>query len=228
MLYCDKPKIKIKLNRKQKWWIVVAFMFIMVILIMLYLNYVVNPVILFMSEAKVRSLTQKAVNAAVYEIINREPVYDNLITITINSEGDPVSINADAVGINQLARELVMLSQTNLEEIGEQGIDIPIGSFSGMPIFVGRAPNINIRLLPIGVITCNFLSEFSSAGINQTNHKIYVNVNSKVSIVLPTMNQTVTTTSQLLIAENIIIGNVPETFLSSVSLDEMLNLVPDQ
>ena len=81
-------------------------------------------------------------------------------------------------------------------------------------------------MLPIGNITCKFTSEFKSAGINQTNHKLYLTVNSNVSVILPIENQIIQTQTQIMIAESIIVGKIPQTYLNSSSVDEMLNLIP--
>ena len=84
----------------------------------------------------------------------------------------PGSKYPNSVTINSFARDVSSVSQVYLDKIIDQGIDIPLGTFTGMPIFVGRGPSVNIKLLPIGSITCRFNSEFVNAGINQTNHKI--------------------------------------------------------
>ena len=225
--YLEGEKKRRKLTTKQKIGISFAVFLLFIIGILLYLNYVVNPIIIHMSETKVKSLATKAIGSAVYEIVSQKDVYDELISISKDNEGNVSMIQANSLQINLLTRSLTRLATSNLEQIGEQGIDIPIGTFTGMPIFVGRGPNINIKLLPIGSISSSFSSEFTNAGINQTNHRIYVNISSKVSVVLPTANQTVETSTQVLICENIIIGKVPETYLNSTSLDEMMNLIPN-
>ena len=125
-----------------------------------------------------------------------------------------------------LALEVTEKAQNALSQMGANGIDIPIGSFSGMPIFTGRGPAVNIKMLPIGTIFCKFESTFTEAGINQTNHRIYLKVYSSVSVILPTANQTIQTETQLMICESIIVGEIPDTYLHSDSLDEMMNLIP--
>jgi sporulation protein YunB len=180
-----------------------------------------------MSQAKVKSLATKAVGSAIYDIVSQGDVYNDLIHITRDDDGNVLMIQANSIAINLLTRSLTRLAHQNLEEIGEQGIGIPIGSFSGLPILVGRGPSVNIKLIPIGAISSAFTSEFTSAGINQTNHRIYVTISSNISIVLPTANQTVTTSTQVLLCENIIIGKIPSTYLNSYSLDEMMNLIPN-
>lgn len=222
-----KNKGKLYMPIKLKLGIFFCICFSVVIFILIYLNNVVNPVIIESSGAKTRSLAQRAVEDAIFSTINDASIYDSLVNISRDDSGNIMCISTNSVQINILARRLVKLAQEKLETLGCGGINIPIGTFTGMPIFVGRGPNINIKLLPIGTITCKFSSEFLSAGINQTNHKLYLTVSSNVSVILPTANQSISTTTQIMIAESIIVGKIPETYLSSQSTDEMLNLVPN-
>lgn len=225
--YLNNKELSKKDKIKQKIGLFIAIFLVIIVIAILYINYIVNPVIISTSEAQVKSLATKAIGSAVYEIVNQNDVYGDLITITKDPDGNVTLIQANGLQINLLTRSLTRLATSNLEKIGEQGIDIPIGTFSGMPILAGRGPNINIKMLPIGSISSSFKSEFTNAGINQTNHRIYVTISSKISVVLPTVNQIVETSTQVLICENIIIGKVPDTYLQSDSLDEMMNLIPN-
>ena len=210
---------------KRKLIIFLAVLFLIFISLLLYLNYVVNPVIISTSSAKVRSLSQRAVENAVKQVINSSVVYDTLVMITRDNNGKIVTISSNSATINMLALELSDKAQSALSQMGATGIDIPIGSFSGMPIFTGRGPTVNIKMLPIGTINCKFESTFTEAGINQTNHRIFLKVISSVSVILPTANQVVKTETQLMISESIIVGEIPQTYLHS-NTDEMLNLLP--
>lgn len=217
---------KYRFNKKIKASIALISVVSVICLIFVYLNNIVNPIIIEMSQSKVRSMAQKAVSSAIFEVINDSALYDSLITITRNDVGDIQLISSNALQINLLTRELSKNAQTKLEIIGEKGIGIPIGSFTGMPIFVGRGPSIHIKLLPVGTISSNFISEFIDQGINQTNHRIYLNVESHVSVIMPTATKVVTTNTQMLICESIIIGKVPDTYLNAAQLDQMLDLIP--
>ena len=210
---------------KRKLIMFLVVLFLIFISLLLYLNYVVNPVIISTSSAKVRSLSQRAVENAVKQVINSSVVYDTLVMITRDNNGKIVTISSNSATINMLALELSDKAQSALSQMGATGIDIPIGSFSGMPIFTGRGPTVNIKMLPIGTINCKFESTFTEAGINQTNHRIFLKVISSVSVILPTANQVVKTETQLMISESIIVGEIPQTYLHS-NTDEMLNLLP--
>lgn len=211
---------------KRKLIIMLAIFLLIITLSLLYLNFVVNPIIISTSTAKVKSLSQRAVENSVRQVINDNVLYDTLITITRDNNGKIVTISSNSATINMLALELTEKSQNALSQMGATGVDIPIGSFSGMPIFTGRGPTVNIKMLPIGTINCKFESTFTSAGINQTNHRIFLKVISSVSVILPTANQVIKTETQIMISESIIVGEIPETYLHSSNLDEMMNLIP--
>lgn len=220
-------KYKKSKNKKTKGRIVLFSLLFFLVGILLYLNYVVNPVIIELSQSKVNAMAQKAVSSSIYEVIKDSSIYESLINITRDENGQIVFISSNTVQVNMLTRELVKNAQTKLDVMGQNGIDIPIGSFSGMPIFVGRGPNVNIKLLPIGSISGNFISKFTTAGINQTNHRIYLNVTSNISVILPTDSKLVKTSTQVMICESIIIGEVPETYLMTTNIGDMMDLIPD-
>lgn len=221
-----KSKCNAQKKNKHKFYI---FMFIFILLFfgaLCFLNLVVNPIIIETSSSKVKSLSQDAVNTAVFEVIKDASIYDSLVKIQRDEEGNITMISSNAVRINYLSREIIENAQKKLEFLGSKGVNIPLGTFSGMPILVGHGPLVNIKLIPIGAINCTFSSKFISAGVNQTNHRIYLEVNSIVNIILPTASQNVNTKTQIMIAENIIIGKVPQTYLYSDDIGNLLNLVP--
>lgn len=217
-----KPKSKLK----RRLLILVLIIVFVLTTILLYFNKVVNPIILSITESKVTSLSTKAVNSAVSEVLVENNLYEELVTICTNEAGDVVMIQANSILINKLSRDLARASQTKLETIGTQGISIPMGSFTGMPIFIGRGPEVRLKIMPIGAIQCSFLSEFVQAGINQTNHKIYVNLTSTLNVILPVSNKQIVSNTQLLICENIIVGKIPEVYLSTSGIKNLMDLIP--
>lgn len=215
----------LKNNKQSKLVIVITISLTCIFLLTVYLNLIVNPVIMTTSESKVRSLTLRAVNSAVAEVVAESVLYNDLISVVTNKDGDIVMMQANSIMINRLSKELVKIAQNKLELIGKEGVRIPIGNFSGMPILVGRGPEVKIRLLPIGSITCSFDSYFTEAGINQTLHRIYVNIEAVVTMIMPLKNRTISNDLQVLISESILIGKIPSTYLKG-NLSDMLDLIP--
>ena len=91
---------------KRKLYIMLAVLLCVFILMMLYLNYVVNPVIISTSTAKVRSLSQRAVESVVWQVLSDSAVYDTLINITRDDNGKILAVNSNSATINMLALEL--------------------------------------------------------------------------------------------------------------------------
>ncbi len=214
-----------RFSRRQKFLVLLVFLLIIIISIFVFFNVYVNPIIITISQAKIKTMATKAVNGAVQTVINNTDVYDELIDIMTDSEGNITMFQVKSIQINKLSKDISKTAQQNLELASAEGVGIPLGTLSGISVLVGLGPEINFYVSPIGSIQSSFSSEFCSAGINQTNHRIYLTLDTTVSLVLPTSTRTVSTKSHILICESIIIGKVPDTYLNSSSLDEMLNLV---
>ncbi len=216
-----------KRNKTKRFLIFLLIVLMIASIIMFYFDKYVNPVILTTSETKVKMMTSRAVNSAISEILNNNNIYDELVTISQDNNGNISMIQANAISINRLSKDISRLALVKIESIGDQGINIPLGSFTGMPILMGRGPEVLIKIVPIGTLDCVFKSEFLSAGINQTVHRIYLDVSSVVNLILPIFNDPVQTYTQVLICESVIVGRVPEFYFNN-AMSELLDLVPSK
>lgn len=207
----------------------IIFLIILVLIamgILLYFNNIVNPIIVSISESKIKMMTSRAVNTTISEILSNNDIYDELVTITTDSQGKISMIQANAVQVNNLSKEISKQALSRVESIGEQGIAIPLGTFSGMPLFAGKGPDVFIKVSPVGTLDCLFRSEFVEAGINQTLHRIYIDVTTSVNLILPIFDDVVKTYTQVMVCESVIIGEVPEFYFNN-SMGSLLDLVPD-
>lgn len=187
----------------------------------------VVPVFTTTCEAEVKALAINAANRATNSVLFNESVnYNDLFEVVKNNDGDVTLIEAKSININKFAREIAILTQRYLENNGTTKISIPLGTLSGITMFVGTGPDVNIEILPIAATNCDFYSEFQSAGINQTIHKIYVIVLLSVTVALPASEISVETQSEILVCENLIVGKVPDTYLGVGKISSGYNLVP--
>lgn len=101
------------------------------------------------------------------------------------------------------------------------------GSLTGVRILSGIGPDINIKFLDSGTVETKVRSEFESAGINQTIHRIYLDVSCMVSILTPynVVNQTIK--NEVVLAENVVVGLVPSTYynLEGMTQDNLVDIV---
>lgn len=214
-----------KIKAKRNISILILIFFILFLMFLYYIN-IVLPIIKTYSKAETHAVTEKAVNLAVSNVINRTLSYDMLIDINYNNAGEIASFSANQYEINTITREIIKETQYQMNNLGSDGLNINIGTFSGVPFLIGKGPLINLKLMPIGAVNGNFDSQFSSVGINMTKHTLSLYINVHLSIVLPIKSYDVYSTTQVLLAESIILGKVPEVYLNGGGLNKLLNLVP--
>ncbi|MCL2556462.1 MAG: sporulation protein YunB [Firmicutes bacterium] len=210
---------------KRKMIVLISIVLIVLLAYMFIVRYV-NPVIRVLSEEKVRELTTLAINEAA-EVILLESGHDNddLVEVIRNNEGNIEMLRVNTVALNLMAMRVANLSQQRLADLGEQGLRVPIGTLSGLTFLAGRGPDFNIRAYPVGAVDISFATQFISAGINQTRHKIMLNVDTEMSVILPGV-QTFETRTELILVDSIIVGQIPDTVLNMGMWDNILNLVP--
>ena len=204
--------------RKQIFTKKLILVFFICFLLVLYYFFVVSPVIKTYSAQETKSITEKAVNLAVSNVMNRTLSYDALIDINYSQTGEIVSFSANQYEINTITREIVKETQYHMNNLGRDGLPINIGTFSGIPFLIGRGPIIKLNLVPIGVVSGKFDSEFSAVGINMTKHTLFLYIDVHVSIVLPIESYDIYSKNQVLLAESIIVGKVPEVYLQGGNL----------
>lgn len=185
------------------------------------------PTVMGSAIAEVRAMCTNSVNLAVTAVVGGGLEYDDLFSVVKNEEGDIEMVQANSPEINMIAREIANLAQANLDELGLKEISIPIGTFTGLALLMGIGPDVTISVMPIGSALCDFVSYFTSAGINQTLHKIYIDVHATINIVTPIDEPTITVKAEVLVAENLIVGNVPQFYFGgTVQNGGFLDLAP--
>ena len=100
------------------------------------------------------------------------------------------------------------------------------GAALGLTLLAGSGPRIPISIVPVGSVQTDFETEFEACGINQTRHKVYLQLSASIRIVIPTGAKTTNVTANMLVAESIIVGKVPESFVGYRLSEEELNMAP--
>jgi len=215
----------VRKRRKFRGSIIVVAVLILALVGYILINNAVQPTVLSLTEARLRAIGVKAMNDAVQETIGSGIVYTDLIDIHKDSMGKIVLISINSALMSSLAAQTATCAQEKILNIGEQGISIPIGTVIGGQFLSGRGPAIKVKIEPVGSVTSQFNTKFEDAGINQTRHRIYLSLTATVRIVVGNVSQSVEITSQVLVSDTIIIGDVPQSYFQG-SQDELLNLLP--
>ena len=185
-----------------------------------------RPLVFSLAEARSAQLATQVLTSAVAQALEGETAYEELMNVRMDANGQVALLSANTMRMNQLADKAGKAAQHMLETMSSEQVSVPLGAALGLTIFAGSGPRIPVSIVPVGSITTNFDTEFEACGINQTRHKVFLTVTAKIRIVIPNGAKTTEVTVNMLVAESIIVGAVPEGFVGYDLTEAEMNLVP--
>jgi len=200
---------------------------VLIIASILFVEGNLTRIVLSLAQAQARVLAVQTLNEAAAELLSSgEVTYDSLMHVRADENGQVRLIQANTPEMNRLAARVSLLAQARLQEKRDQAVKVPLGSAVGLTLFAGAGPKIQVRILPVGSVHAEFHTDFQTAGINQTRHRVSLVLTARVQLVIPTGAKTVEVSTQVAMAESIIVGEVPDTFTDVGDDMDMLDLVP--
>lgn len=206
-------------------WLVVLWAAAAVIALAMCFEYSLRSVAREMAEAQGDSLAAEAVSFAVNQSGSQHQ-YDELVDLEKDELGNITMVKVNGYVLNELTREMVELCEDRLMNQGEVSISVPIGSVMNSQIFSTTGPVIQMYASPYAQVNVDIDSEFTSAGINQTKHRITATIQVFLRYTLPGQSVVVQYENTLPIYETVIVGNVPNTYLETGEQKDLLYLVP--
>ena len=153
--------------------------------------------------------------------------YSDFIIIHKDDKGNILMLESNMKNINIVISDVANRIQKLINNTDSEDVSISLGSFTGVSILSGRGIKIPIRISTIGTVKTNVRSEFISQGINQTLHRLYLDIESEISVLTPfnTINESIK--NQLILAENIIVGEIPQTYydLNGISEGDVMEVM---
>ena len=175
-----------------------------------------HPVIFSLAENQVKNATSDLINDAVdYQIENGSIQYDRIVYFEKNLDGQIVALKTNMSEVNRLKTDVLNLINDEILALDTSSLGIPTGSLIFPEFMSGRGPQVPVEVLSIRNSDAQFQSEFSAAGINQTIHRLSLLISIDVSVLVLGKTDSFTITSQVVVAETVIVGQVPETLLQT-------------
>ena len=178
----------------------------------------VLPVFDTLCENRAKSIATIVSNEQASNIM-KEHTYDEFFTIEKDINGNITMIKSNIIPINEVISDVAVKIQEEINKRGRENIEIALGSFTGVKLLANRGPGIKIKISSIGNTETDLKSEFIAQGINQTLHRVYLEVNCEISILTPFNDISKNIKNQVLLIENIIVGNVPNTYYNLEGLN---------
>ena len=169
-----------------------------------------------LAESQVRNATSDLINDAIdCQIESGNIRYDRIVYFEKDLDGRITALKTNMTEVNRLKTDILNLINDEILALDTADITIPVGSLIFPEFFSGRGPGIPIQILSIRNSDGSFKSYFSEAGINQTLQQLTMDVSVDVSVLVLGETESFTVSSQVVVAETVIVGQVPNTYLQT-------------
>ena len=138
--------------------------------------------------------------------------YDSMFSIEKDEEGNVSMIQMNMYRVNIIISDIAYNIQEQMKKPENSAISIPIGTFLGIDLLSGYGPNVKMRVVLLGTVETDLKSEFIAQGINQTLHRVYLQIDCPVQILSSYKTIEENISNQSLLAENVIVGKIPSTY----------------
>lgn len=172
-----------------------------------------RPLLESLATTRVSNTVNRIISEAVNEAIQDGNLnYETLISLEKDNDGKITAVHSDMASFNRLQAQILDIILAKIDQVSARELSIPIGTLTGSALLAGRGPRVSVRMESVGSSSAKFENHFESAGINQTNHKIVLEVNVSVAILLPGFTTATKVSTAVTVAETVIVGSVPETY----------------
>lgn len=172
-----------------------------------------TPVVKTLALSRANTIGTRAINEAILSVMKSEEVdYSDLVVLRYDEEGRITALTSNIQEINSFKSLVSMAISDTLSNMDVSEISVPLGNVINGTLLSGRGPRIPVRLVPVGAVSVQVRNEFNSAGINQTHHEIMLDVTALIKIVMPGSSVSTEISTTMSIAENVIVGDVPQTY----------------
>ena len=191
-----------------------------VILVVFRIRY--HDAIRSLSETQVKNSTSDLINDAIDRQIETGNIqYDRIVYFEKDLNGRITALKTNMSEVNRLKTNLLNLINDEILAMDSDHLGIPLGSLIFPELFGGKGPTVPVQILTIRNSEADFFSEFSQAGINQTLQKLNMQVSVDVAVLVLGKVDDFTISSQVVIAETVIVGQVPDMFLQTGGMYEL-------
>ena len=172
---------------------------------------VIEPTLVELCRVRAQSIGTKIANEAVQKVMH-DVGYLDLIILDRDDNGKIMALRANVIEMNRIASTVSEEIQEKNNELEGTFVKIPLGNFTGNIFLSGRGPSVKVKLIPTGTVKIEFKTEFLSTGINQTRHRVYLDVLSNMRVIAPFATEDIIVENSVTVAETVLIGDIPDFY----------------
>ena len=209
----------------RKFWrrliIRILVILLLIVVILFYLRFKYDRAIVGLAETQVRNATSDLINDAIDKQIENDDIrYDRIVYFEKDLNGKITALKTNMSEVNRLKTNILNIINDEILQMDSSSIGVPAGSLFLPEFFSGKGPSFPVSVLSIRNSDASFVSDFNEAGINQTLHQLNMQISIDVAVLVLGKTNYFTISSQVVVAETIIVGQVPDTLFQTGGLYE--------
>lgn len=183
-------------------------------LVIHFVNGQLRPILETVAADQATNLMTQAINAAVDDCLSESGMdYGDFVSVVTDEEGRVTSLNGNTAESSRFRRQVTEAVIEAIQGLDDKDLGVPLGSLTGQLLLSGVGPSVRVRVYSVGSVTAEYANSFTAAGVNQTHHQIDLRINAAVNLILPGEILPVTVSSGVCVAETVIVGETPDTYL---------------
>ena len=215
----SRKRLKIKnIKNKRKITTIILVLIIALETATLLLKYI-NPIFEQVSTFEAKRLATIIANDQTTKVMQNYN-YDSMFAVEKDIDGNVSMIQMNIYKVNIIISDIAYYIQEQMKKPENSSVSIPIGNLLGIDLFSGYGPNVKMRVVLLGSVETDLRSEFISKGINQTLHRVYLQIDCPVQILSSYKTMEEKVSNQFLLAENVIVGRIPDTYYNLEGVGE--------
>ena len=204
-------KLSLRQMKKEKTFVLFfVFLILFSSITTLYIQ-VIEPILRQFTRSNAYNLAMKASELAIRDNL-KDITYDSIVTEVVNDNGEIIALKTNTNELNNISNNIAMNIEENISNIDSGTLKIPLGLFFNIGILGGEGIKVKIKTSPVGDTKIDCISQFDSVGINQTRHRIILKIKTTIVIVAPVYVNDQYYEKEVVLAETVLNGNIPDTY----------------
>lgn len=174
-----------------------------------------RPQLVSLAETQARNQITRIADRAVAKALSDQSIsYSDMVTVQAGQNGDITTLTTDTLRLNNLRGVVMDDIVSQVENLDERDLGVPLGALTGLDLLSAIGPRLPVQVLSVASAEASYRNDFTGAGINQTLHRVMLDVTVTAKLLLPGGIVETQVTTPVCIAETVIVGQVPEAYLN--------------
>ncbi len=202
-----------------KVFFITSIIFFLLTLSVYVFDRLIVPNVIANAKLEMEALASEIFFTNALEIYRDNFNYEDFFHIEKDEQGYITMLSTNTMEMNYLSALVASRSQADIRQMGGLGVEFPLGYLSKNNLLAVLGPKIKVKMLPMGAVKTSYSSSFETAGINQTKHKIYLEVATRIKVILPFNSSEILYIGEIPVIETVIVGRVPRTNIGIQGLE---------